>query len=147
MTEPPIQSGFPKTSLELSEDQWRTWVLYHHWKRTLISNERKLIAWLRTSLTLVTLGFIVERIELFLRETGREAGVSGGAFSPIAGWIAPLFFVLGALVTLFGTLDFFGDRRRIRLGDMARSNLLDALVIATLIVVVVSALLFLFPIG
>lgn len=146
MTELPIQQEFPKTAQELSEEEWRNWMIYHNWKRTSLSNERKLIAWLRTSLTLVTLGFIVERIELFLSETGRVSGTPTGAIPSIAGWIPPLFFVLGAAVTVFGTLDFFGDRRRIRLGDMARSNLLDALVIATFIVVVLSALLFLSPI-
>jgi uncharacterized membrane protein YidH (DUF202 family) len=147
MSKQPIQHDFPKGTQHMSEDSWRSWVIYHHWKRTSISNERKFIAWLRTGLTLATLGFIVERIEIFLSQAGEPVETVPGSLPPIAYWIPPAFFVLAAMVTVFGTLDFFGDRRRIRDGDMARSNLLDSLVFATLIVLVLSTLVFLFSRG
>lgn len=147
MSELPIQHDFPKARQHLSEEQWRNWMIYHNWKRTALTNERKFIAWMQSGLTLVTLGFIVERVELFLHQAGGRSETAAAIYPSIASWIPPLFFVLGGVVIVFGTLDFFGDRRRIRTGDMARSNLLDSLVVATLVVLVLSALVFLFSRG
>lgn len=143
MSELPIQHDYPKAKQDLSDDQWRNWMIYHNWKRTSLTNERKFIAWMQSGLTLVTLGFIVDRVELFLHQAGARPETAAGIYPSIVGWIPPLFFVLGGVVSVFGTLDFFGDRRRIRSGDMARSNLLNSLVVATLIVLVLSAFVFL----
>ena len=42
--------------------------------REHLANERTLLAWTRTSLTLIGLGFVVARFGLFLRELGGSGG-------------------------------------------------------------------------
>jgi hypothetical protein len=48
-------------------------------------------------------------------------------------------------VAVIGTWEFFRERRRITVGDMSRSPLLDSLIIATLIIVLIISILFLLP--
>jgi len=53
--------------------------------RTLLANERTVLAWLRTSASLITLGFGVAKLGQWLHQAGRQRGIStaelfGGAF-------------------------------------------------------------------
>lgn len=94
-------------------------------------------------MALATLGFIVERVELFLmRSRGMELE---SELSRITVWIPRLFFALGGVVAVIGAWEFFRDRRRITVGDISRSPLLDSLIIATLVVVLLISIFFVLP--
>jgi putative membrane protein len=139
----PILSQLPQDHHDLSEQEYRNWLIFYQRKRSELSNERKFIAWVRTSVALATLGFIVERVELFLM---RRGGVSlDEGLSIVTVWIPRLFFALGGIVAIIGTWEFFHERHRITVGDMSRSPLLDFLIIAILIVVLIISILFLLP--
>jgi uncharacterized membrane protein YidH (DUF202 family) len=121
---------------------WEREVLYHHRVRTELSNERKYLGWLRVSLGLVTLGFVVERLDLFL------ADASGGPPPDLAAvllWAPLAIFGLGGLTIAVATWEFFADRGRIRALQPRRSRLLIALVLVTLVSVVVIAVLLWLP--
>ncbi len=45
---------------------WQRGMLYQNVQRSKLSNERNFINWLRTSVGLITLGFIVERFHVLL---------------------------------------------------------------------------------
>lgn len=49
-----------------------------------LANERTFLSWLRTSIALVGLGFIIARFGLFLREFNLLAGIEVGAAGQIA---------------------------------------------------------------
>jgi hypothetical protein len=50
--------------------EWHEGMLFHNRKRTRLSNERTFLSWVRTSLALITLGFVVQRFDLFLASAG-----------------------------------------------------------------------------
>lgn len=52
--------------------------------RVFFADERTLLAWNRTGLTLMTFGFVIERFDLFMHE-----------FCPNPGYIATLSFWIG----------------------------------------------------
>src|SRR5437763_17109287 len=66
--------------------------------RVFFAAERTLLAWLRTGLTIIALGFVVSRFGLFVRllamQTERNAPASGNTLSAGLGL---LFVVMGAL--------------------------------------------------
>jgi len=119
---------------------------YLVWKNGHINNERKYLAWIRTSIGLFTLGFIVERIELFLRDLG--AGEDQFHFNnlPLSHKIIPIvFFALGGIIIIIATWEFFLDRHRLNEMEQESTLRLDVLVVSTLILLVIVAVLFLLP--
>jgi putative membrane protein len=63
--------------------------------RVLFAAERTLLAWSRTSLTLMAFGFVIERFGLFVHMLSPQAGASlqrGTSF-----WLGLAFIILGAI--------------------------------------------------
>lgn len=83
--------------------------------REHLANERTLLAWARTAITFIALGFGVSRFDVFLRELRRPQGepATSGSFSAAIG----LVFVLAGLVTgAAGMVRFFQARDQIEAG-------------------------------
>lgn len=77
--------------------------------REHLANERTLLAWTRTSITLIALGFVVARFGLFLREV-RGGATSGVRWSAVIG----IALVVAGLVSGGASLvRFFRARRQI----------------------------------
>lgn len=76
--------------------------------RVLFAAERTLLAWSRTSLTLMGFGFLIERFGLFLHML---AGQSSGMSRDFSFWVGIVFIVLGVFLTSFANVQF---RRVIR---------------------------------
>lgn len=73
--------------------------------RVLFAAERTLLAWNRTSLTLMGFGFVIERFGLFIHmllprheEVALQRGVSF--------WIGVAFIVLGAVIAKFSVVQY-----------------------------------------
>lgn len=141
MSERAINRQPPPEYPSLPVDEWRRWVLFYQEKRTFVANERRFLAWVLVSLTLVTLGFIVEQIELVLLGPEGPPHLHARA-SDLATWIPPLFFIMGGASMVLATYEFYAERRRIVSGVLGPPKLLNMLVVAVLLTVVfVSALL------
>ncbi|NNL67523.1 MAG: DUF202 domain-containing protein [Myxococcales bacterium] len=72
------------------------------------ANERTYLAWIRTAVALMGLGFVVERFDLFVQYLARDGG-AGGAGDPavkIGGMILIAFGVLVLAVSTFRYLRF-----------------------------------------
>jgi len=70
------------------------------------ANERTLLAWVRTGLTLMAFGFVLDRISLLL---GAERLVgSESAFALVIGMVA---ITLGAMCQVIGVIRFTATRR------------------------------------
>ncbi len=97
--------------------------------RDHLANERTLLAWMRTALTIIGLGFIVDRLSL--------AGTTG-RLEPLAG---VGLVMLGGLVALGGAWSFLRARRELVTGtyqpQIALHLVLVGSVVAGAIVVVV----------
>ncbi len=73
--------------------------------RVFFAAERTLLAWLRTGLTLMGLGFVVARFGLFLRLLSLQAQMSGAQEHYAASAaLGVLFIVLGATAILGATV-------------------------------------------
>jgi putative membrane protein len=46
------------------------------------ANERTFLAWIRTSLTIMALGFVIERLDLFLASLGPDTSASASLMAP-----------------------------------------------------------------
>lgn len=69
--------------------------------RVLFAAERTLLAWTRTSLTLMGLGFAVERFGLFLHMLRPEAAQEAGPFA-----VGVSLLVLGASTSLLSVVQY-----------------------------------------
>lgn len=114
-------------------DPARTYDRYLAWKSAHLHNERKFLTWVRVSIALIALGFIVERFNLYLATI---RGAQGDAAATVPGYITLLalaFFLLGAMIILIATREFFLDRRRINGMASESTLLLDVLILAVLV--------------
>jgi putative membrane protein len=66
--------------------------------RVFFASERTLLAWVRTGLAIIGLGYVVARFGLFLRIMAREAGQTATiSQNPISRLIGVAFVVVGAV--------------------------------------------------
>lgn len=72
--------------------------------RVFFASERTLLAWLRTGIAIVGLGFLVSRFGLFLRLLSVQAGASSYAGNGYSHGIGVALVILGALSMAAATL-------------------------------------------
>ena len=81
--------------------------------RLLQANERTLLAWVRTSIALLTFGFVLARIGLWLRTID-----AGPARAPVpelgTAWIGSVFVALGVIGNAIALYRYAASRRAIR---------------------------------
>jgi putative membrane protein len=101
--------------------------------RDHLANERTLLAWIRTSIALIALGFVVAKFGLLLREIG---GAQAPSLTARAGAVVGVFLVgIGCLSGVLATLRFRRLREQIARRSVTYSATLD-LTMGALIVVV-----------
>jgi putative membrane protein len=74
--------------------------------RTLQANERTLLAWLRTGISLITFGFVIAKLGVWMdlqHDSGRRI--------PRAPWVGGLFVLLGAFTDVVGIVRYLSFRR------------------------------------
>lgn len=75
--------------------------------RALLAIERTLLAWLRTGLSLITFGFLIARIGVWLRAQGSGGELHGSRF------MGALFGALGAAANLLAIFRYVAFRKAI----------------------------------
>jgi len=106
-----------------------------------LANERTFLAWVRTSLALVGLGFAVAKFDVWLRRLGAETAKA----APSDGWGVPvgLFMIAsGALLAVLAAVQFHLTNRRIAKGDASPNTALALAVLA--LIVGLSAVVFVY---
>ena len=90
--------------------------------RIFFAAERTLLAWLRTGLTVMALGFVVARFGLFLHLLAAQSPVTSGHRDlGASAWLGVVFVVVGAAAILAATLQ---HRRYVR--SLPRNDLPDS---------------------
>ncbi|MDE3103522.1 MAG: DUF202 domain-containing protein [Chloroflexota bacterium] len=78
-----------------------------------MANTRTFLAWLRTSVTLIALGFVVARFGLFLRALPATAGSAGAGPVGISAFVGVALVLAGVVLTVLAVERFLTARRRI----------------------------------
>lgn len=85
--------------------------------RDHMANTRTLLAWLRTAIALIGLGFVVARFGLFLRELGASAGsTSNQSASGGSAFVGVGVVLVGVLVLALAMNRFLDTRNQIERG-------------------------------
>lgn len=111
-----------------------------------LANERTFLAWVRTSIALMGLGFVVVKFSLFVKQfsivvTGHPVGTTHG----YSGLIGTGLVLVGALTTLFGYLRYRQTERSILDQDFKPQTLLLLLLTTGLIAISGLLLYYLLP--
>lgn len=84
--------------------------------REHLANERTLLSWVRTGVSLISIGLVVERAGALADAARMNVGSTGS--SELFGLALAL---LGALTLVIGTVQFLSNRRRISSGEFEPS--------------------------
>lgn len=105
-----------------------------------LANERTFLAWVRTAIAIMALGFVVARFGLFLREI---AGATSTGSSPISEAVGVFLVVAGAVVLLLAQVRFRRVSRELETGTFLVHTELETIMTALLILVAIGLALYL----
>ena len=77
------------------------------------ANERTYLAWIRTAISIMAFGFLIEKFDLFISYLGRTSGVAGLEPSRVAEAVGVALFILGVMVIIAATVRFFAHKAAI----------------------------------
>ena len=80
----------------------------------LSANERTYLAWIRTAISLMGFGFLIERFDVFLVYTSRGAVLNNGLHLRASEWLGLGMILLGGVLILFATRRYYRNGRLIR---------------------------------
>jgi putative membrane protein len=93
--------------------------------REHLANERTLLSWVRTGVSLISLGLVVERAGALAKAADLQVGsTSGSDFFGLA------LALLGALTLVLGTAQFLRNRRSISAGNFESSVAVYLIIVA-----------------
>lgn len=100
--------------------------------RVFFAAERTLLAWNRTSLTLMAFGFVIERFGLFMHLLLPKHGVT--AERGVSFWVGIVFVILGAYSAASSTVQYRKVLRTLKPAEIPNGYSVNAGVITNLIV-------------
>lgn len=78
------------------------------------ANERTYLAWVRTAISVMAFGFLLERFDIFLLFASRTgARVADGLHTRASQWLGLGLLLVGALMIVGATLRFYRNRKLI----------------------------------
>lgn len=89
-----------------------------------LANDRTFLAWIRTSLGIMGLGFIVVKFSMFIKQVSLMMGIQTEAthHDGLSGIIGIFLVAFGALITLVSYLDYRRIRRQIDDNNFVRGG-------------------------
>jgi putative membrane protein len=93
--------------------------------REHLANERTLLSWVRTGVSLISLGLVVERAGALAKAANLQVGSTGGS-----DFFGLGLAMLGALTLVLGTGQFLRNRRSIATGNFESSVSVYLIIVA-----------------
>lgn len=109
--------------------------------RDHLANERTLLAWSRTGIAIIALGFVVARFGLLIRELGARIGHVPASATGLSTGFGAALVICGGLATLLALARYLRTGRQIERGEYHWSpwlgvSLASVLLIASVLVTV-----------
>jgi len=125
MADEPIKEGNARQKLETE----------------ILSNERTFLAWVRTSIAVMTLGFVIAKFSVWMRQMSAQLGPKDGVHHlGVAVPLGEVIIAIGALLTAFAAWRFHAVNRAIERGeikaDPALVYIITAIIVAAAIAVI-----------
>ena len=92
--------------------------------REHLANERTLLSWVRTGVSLISIGLVVERAGTLVDASMKVSSTSASELFGLA------LALLGALTLVIGTTQFLNNRRRISTGQFVPSAAAYLIIVA-----------------
>ena len=92
--------------------------------REHLANERTLLSWVRTGISLISIGLVVERAGALVDASMKVGSTSASELFGLA------LALLGTLTLVIGTNQFLGNRRRISTGEFVPSAAAYLIIVA-----------------
>jgi len=109
------------------------------------ANERTMLAWIRTGISLMAFGFAIARFSVFLRQVASLGPAPEHPRHSVGSvWIGAVLVALGMLANLSATIRYATVRRAIERGDVGAPNPIAVYVMgttATIVGIVMTVLL------
>jgi putative membrane protein len=83
--------------------------------RTLQANERTLLAWVRTSISLMTFGFVIAKLAVWLPHVNTRPGLHADPQTETT-WIGGVFLILGVASDIIAVTRYARARRALLAG-------------------------------
>ena len=96
-------------------------------RRTHLANERTLLAWIRTSVTIMAFGFVVEKFSLFLWLNLNSQRYRGSSSLAVSNLLGIIFMGLGAFIGLLSLVRFVRVEKEIETNTFRPSIVMDVL--------------------
>lgn len=107
--------------------------------RVFFAAERTLLAWNRTSLTLMAFGFMIERFGLFVHLV--TAAPSDALERGVSYWIGITFIALGSLVAIVAVIEYRKVLRTLKPIEIPRGYAVNLGTVANLVVALLGVVL------
>lgn len=113
-----------------------------------LANERTFLAWIRTSVAVVSLGFVVSRFSLWLHEIASTMGAVRRPFRTGASlWIGELMMAFGGLLAVLAAWRYHVVNRDIERGTVAADRGLVVMVTAGVALLAAAMIVYMFVTG
>lgn len=107
-----------------------------------LANERTFLAWVRTSIALISLGFVVAKFSVWMREL--VVRIAPNAPTPNVGWSLPIgvtLMIIGGALSVFATWHYHAVNKSIERGTVRANYRLIITVTFTIVVLTIAMII------
>ncbi len=111
-----------------------------------LANERTFLSWIRTAVTILAFGFVIEKFALYLPVLMNITHAGNLPGNRDTAYLGLLLNIVAALLVVLATVRFLQTRRQIQEGAYRYSSTLDLLLAFTILLITIMVAIMLFRI-
>ena len=107
------------------------------------ANERTYLAWIRTSISIMAFGFLIEKFDLFVSYIGKTVGDEERFKSSLPAELVGLgLFFVGVLIIITATVSFFMNKKSIESDELIPYSVKNTNILLSSLMILLSFFLF-----